>query len=67
MAIDPGYNIRAVPDLILIIQMEQDVQELLRVCRNNISYANEDGNVTVQSGALYTHDHNSWDIYRQLQ
>ena len=41
--------------------MEQNAQELLRVCRNNISYANEDGNITVQSGALYTHDHNSWD------
>ena len=57
----PGYNIRAVTGFNIDNTNGTNAQELLRVCRNNISYANEDGDITVQSGALYTHDHNSWD------
>jgi len=32
------------------------------VCRNNIAYANSDRPVALALNALYTHDHNSWDI-----
>jgi len=39
-----------------------DEDELLRVCRNNIAYANSDRPVALALNALYTHDHNSWDI-----
>jgi hypothetical protein len=34
---------------------------LARVFRNNLSYDNEDGEILVGSGALYTHSNNSWD------
>jgi len=36
-------------------------QELLRILKNNISYANEYQPIYVASGACYTHDHNTWD------
>lgn len=35
--------------------------QLARIFRNNISYDNEDGEVLLGSGALYTHSNNSWD------
>lgn len=38
-----------------------DYYELQRVFRNNIAYYNEDYDVRVASGALYTHSNNSWD------
>lgn len=38
-----------------------DKYELQRVLRNNISYRN-DTHVALALNALYTHDHNSWDI-----
>jgi hypothetical protein len=42
--------------------ISSDVQELKRIFRNNISYANTAGAIGVGTGGLYTHDHNSWDI-----
>ncbi len=42
-----------------------DKYELQRVLRNNISYRN-DTHVALALNALYTHDHNSWDIPRTL-
>ena len=39
-----------------------DEQELTRIFRNNIAFDNEDGPIGVATNALYTHDHNSWDI-----
>jgi hypothetical protein len=39
-----------------------DSEELKRVLRNNLAYANEDGPVRIAEGALYTHSHNTWDI-----
>ncbi len=39
-----------------------NTQEYLRDYKNNISYNNSDGDIKLQSNALYTHDHNSWDI-----
>jgi uncharacterized protein YjdB len=35
--------------------------ELARIFKNNISYANEYGAVYALNGALYTHAYNSWD------
>jgi len=42
--------------------LDTDEHELLRSLKNNISYANEHGNIDLKSNALYTHDHNTWDI-----
>jgi hypothetical protein len=39
-----------------------DEQELTRIFRNNIAFDNEGGPIGVARYALYTHDHNSWDI-----
>lgn len=39
-----------------------DAIELTRIYRNNISYANESGSIYKPTTALYTNDHNSWDI-----
>lgn len=39
-----------------------DQKELTRIFKNNISYDNENGAVLATTGAVYTHDHNSWDI-----
>jgi len=39
-----------------------DADEYLRIFRNNVSYGNVSGSVFTRSGAVYTHDHNSWDI-----
>ena len=39
-----------------------DEEELHRVFRNNIAYKNTIAEVQVATGALYSHDHNSWDI-----
>jgi len=39
-----------------------DYYELQRVYRNNIAYDNEDYDVLLASGAIYTHSNNSWDI-----
>lgn len=39
-----------------------DEDELERVYKNNISYANQTAEVGVGSGALYSHSNNSWDI-----
>jgi hypothetical protein len=58
----PGYTIRDVTGFNVDNTSGTNAQELLRVFKNNISYDNEDGDITVASGALYTHDHNSWDI-----
>lgn len=41
---------------------DTDENELKRIIKNSISYKNENGNVLLSDGALYTHDHNSWDI-----
>jgi len=38
-----------------------DAEELERKYRNNLSYANENGDISLSSGALYTHEYNSWD------
>jgi len=38
-----------------------DANELQRVFRNNIAYANETYEISVAIGALYTHSNNSWD------
>lgn len=43
-----------------------DEFELSRVLKNNIAYGNTLA-VTVTTGGLYTHDHNSWDIPLDLQ
>jgi hypothetical protein len=40
---------------------DNDDHSLARVFRNNLSYDNEDGEVLLGSGALYTHSNNSWD------
>lgn len=48
-----GFSIHNTKDI--------DADELKRVYRNNISYANEDGPVTLVEGSLYTHSNNSWD------
>ena len=40
---------------------DTDARELLRVLKNNISYDNRAGHVRLGSGALYTHEYNSWD------
>jgi len=39
-----------------------DAHELTRVFRNNIAYDNDDAEILVAAGALYTHSNNSWDI-----
>ena len=39
-----------------------DEEELHRVFRNNIAYKNTIAEVQVATGALYSHDHNNWDI-----
>jgi len=39
-----------------------DEQELKRTFKNNISYDNSNSEVFVGGGALYTHEHNTWDI-----
>jgi uncharacterized protein (DUF2141 family)/signal peptidase I len=41
---------------------DTDENELKRIIKNSISYKNEYGDVFIHDGALYTHDHNSWDI-----
>ena len=46
----------------IILNPSDDDDELLRIFKNNISYANQSGPVVMAAGALYTHDHNSWDI-----
>jgi hypothetical protein len=38
-----------------------NAHELNRILKNNISYGDVNGAVYVASGALYTHDHNTWD------
>ena len=37
-----------------------DGQELSRIYRNNVAYYNSD-TLNIETDALYTHDHNSWD------
>lgn len=44
------------------VSSDTDENELKRILRNNISYDNEGNAVWLGDGALYTHDHNSWDI-----
>jgi hypothetical protein len=39
-----------------------DEFELSRVLKNNIAYANTGFPITVTTGGVYSHDHNSWDI-----
>ena len=39
-----------------------DAQELRRIFRNNISAQNSGDNISVNSGALYTHSNNTWDL-----
>jgi hypothetical protein len=41
---------------------DTDENELRRILKNNIAYANETGNMYVATNALYTHEYNSWDI-----
>ena len=36
-------------------------EELRRIYRNNIAYANEGGSINSYNLGAYTHDHNSWD------
>jgi hypothetical protein len=38
-----------------------DDEELMRVFKNNISFNNEFGNISVGFYAFYTHENNSWD------
>jgi hypothetical protein len=53
----PGIS----PGFYLYNTVYPDSEELKRVLRNNLGHANEDGPVRIAEGALYTHDHNSWD------
>jgi hypothetical protein len=41
--------------------LDTDERELLRVYKNNISYANENGDIIVGKNGIYTHEYNSWD------
>jgi len=50
-----GFEIHNVPT-------DKDENELKRNLRNNIAYDNEGKAVRLGNGALYSHDHNSWDI-----
>ncbi len=50
------------PGFYLYNTIYPDSEELKRVLRNNLAHANEYGPVRIAEGALYTHDHNSWDI-----
>ena len=47
---------------IVLNTIGKDEKELLRTFKNNISYDNKSGPIVIASGALYTHDHNNWDI-----
>jgi len=40
-----------------------DTEELFRVFKNNLAYDNALDNAKIDSGASYTHDHNSWDTF----
>jgi hypothetical protein len=40
----------------------KDEQELQRIYKNNIAYANTDLSVGLELNAIYTHENNSWDI-----
>ena len=48
-----GFSVRATDD--------SDAHELSRTFRNNLSYANESGDMYAPSGVYYTHSNNSWD------
>jgi len=41
--------------------LDTDARELLRIYKNNISYANEHGDIIVGKNGIYTHENNSWD------
>lgn len=41
--------------------LDTDERELKRVYKNNISYANEHGDIILGKNGIYTHEHNSWD------
>jgi signal peptidase I len=41
--------------------LDTDERELRRELKNNISYANKNGDILVGDNGLYTHEHNSWD------
>lgn len=56
---EPGFPYTAI-GVVVYNTTSSDAGELGRIFRNNISYANE-MNVFVGGGALYTHDHNTWD------
>lgn len=51
----PGYG------FYIFNTIGSDAQELLRVYKNNIAYANSDGTVMLASGSLFTHEYNSWN------
>jgi hypothetical protein len=38
-----------------------DQKELLRILKNNVAYGNSAGSAEALGGAVYTHDHNTWD------
>lgn len=40
---------------------DSDARELLRVYKNNISYANEHGDIIIGKDGIYSHAYNSWD------
>lgn len=41
--------------------LDGDERELAREYKNNISYANKNGEILIGKNAVYTHEHNSWD------
>lgn len=41
--------------------LDTDERELRRVYKNNISYANEHGDILIGDNGIYTHENNSWD------
>lgn len=40
---------------------DSDEREYSRVYKNNIGFSNEDSDIITGKGAVYTHEHNSWD------
>jgi len=59
------YNDWSIPTYGFFIYntISSDQKELTRIFKNNITYDNENGAVLVGAGAVYSHDHNSWDTY----
>jgi len=56
-----GYMGKRAAGFIVYNTQDGSSRELERVYKNNISYANEHGDIQVISDAVYTHQNNSWD------